>query len=148
MPTRWCGHLTLFPVRRGTIAKGRTLYAEKKLRQEGTFGEALVTVGERGKIIKVKKTKNKVYVFAAFKKHKKSKRIGKKTLIKMILKSIDFRKGNLEKLLTRMFYLNFSEKDLQRILKQGGKFQRPKAFESKWEGESIYLKVGNRYYQM
>ncbi len=148
MPTRWYGRMALSPIKRGAIARGRSINIEKKLRQGGSFGEELVVIGEKGKITKVKKTKNKVYVLAEFKKEKKTKKIGKKTMLKMILKSVDFRKGNLEKLFTRMFYLNFSEKDLQRIMKHGGKFQRPKAFAGKWEGESIYLRVGDRYYQM
>jgi len=148
MPTKWFGRLMLTPIKQGVIAKGKKIKVEKKFKEYGSFNEGFIVIGEKGEILSVRETKNKIYIKAKFKKDRKQKRISKAKFVMMLLKSIDFRRGNLEKLLTRIFYFNFTEQDLERISRHKTKFKMPKAFEGRAEGESLYLKVKDKYYEV
>jgi len=147
MPTKFYGLLSLSAMKRGAIAKGKKIGIHKRLTKAGSFDFVEIVETRMGEILSVKKTKNWLHITAKFKKRNK-KKIQKKKIIQMIMQSVDFKRKNLERLFTKMFYLNFTEQDLERILKNKAKFELPRAFLGKEAGEEVFLKVKGKYYEI
>jgi len=147
MPTNFYGQLMLSSFKRGALKKDKKIGIQFPLKKPKSFLDTFVVDVRTGEILSIKEKGNELNITAKIKKEKK-KNMPKNKVIQMILKSIDFKRKNIEKLFTKMFYLNFTEQDLKRILKNKAKFELPKAFSRESEGEGIYLKVKNRYYEI
>ena len=144
----WQGAATLYPIKRGTFRAGKPIVLEEVIDKPDKELGSYAILNTKGKILKVRKTKDRITVWGEFKKEKKKRMIPVQTLVKKILKSTDLRKEQLEKLFTRMLYFNLTEKDLLEIKKKGAVFQVPKQFCKGAMGEHIFLKVNGRYLEI
>jgi hypothetical protein len=144
--TEWVDGQRLFPIRKGTLHKAKTIWIEKTKKHKGG---ATIVIGTQGKITKVKETKNKVHIYATFKNERK-KAYSKNEATKLLLKAINLKKTATQKLLAKILYTNFNEQTLKKIEKNGAIFKAPRAFKHHIEGEKIYLQIGNnkKYYEV
>lgn len=69
-------------------------------------------------------------------------------MLKMILGNIDLHKKSMKRVLSKLLYYNFTTEDLKRMTKEKVYFERPKEFEHSWQGERIYLKMKEKYYEV
>jgi hypothetical protein len=146
----WTGTLRISPIKKGVIKVGKWMVVARQVRpkwaDEVPAYRGNNYIEKRGRITAVVEEGNKVVVDAEFKRPK-GKRIDKRFLMKQILANVNFHKQSMKKLLSKMFYYNFTKEELQRIQKEGVMFHRPRKLDW-WDSQKIFLKCSGKYYEI